>query len=235
MNYGVSFAGESGTKSVRNDDDHPDTPSTTRKDKSRSKGKSKKKKTASSRSSRCVPNKQPKITVGCRGDPRMNEAVFLRLSNPKLSMTDALLRGGFTFGTQTLPPPPGVLDRNVLDDDGVSLQQRKNQLMRRLRKDRDRKKKKKMEAKQKQKRSKKMRSRQRPLAPTGNITAGSTIGSEGKRGHRQKKMMGVGVQMVAIGNIQLLPLLPLLRMMMGVALPLLPISSYWAGRQYWTG
>lgn len=68
------------------------------------------------------------IKFGRKGDPRMNKAVVTRLDNPKISLVDALLIGGFSF-------PKGInrSDRHVYDSDDVSLIQRKNQLLRRLR------------------------------------------------------------------------------------------------------
>jgi hypothetical protein len=67
--------------------------------------------------------------MGRKGDPRMNRAVAARLTNPKLSLLDALIAGGFSFPSDT----SNVLDSDLLDNDGVSLAQRKNQLSRRLR------------------------------------------------------------------------------------------------------
>mmetsp|Transcript_6898 Transcript_6898/g.19362 ORF Transcript_6898/g.19362 Transcript_6898/m.19362 type:complete len:533 (+) Transcript_6898:519-2117(+) len=68
--------------------------------------------------------------VGRRGDPRMHEAVRYRLTHPKCTLLDALVHGGFLFPPLHLA---NVSDRFVRDANGVTLSQRKNQLMRRLR------------------------------------------------------------------------------------------------------
>lgn len=60
-----------------------------------------------------------------RGDPRMNRAVQLKLEDPMLPLADCLRKGGFHY-----PPQASGL---TLDDEGVSLGQRKNQLNRRVR------------------------------------------------------------------------------------------------------
>uniref|UniRef100_A0A7S4RHU1 Uncharacterized protein n=1 Tax=Ditylum brightwellii TaxID=49249 RepID=A0A7S4RHU1_9STRA len=67
---------------------------------------------------------------GRRGDPRMHRAVAARQINPNMTLLDSLLNGGFEF-----PNLNEIFqsDRALLDTDGVSLFQRKNQLMRRLR------------------------------------------------------------------------------------------------------
>lgn len=61
-----------------------------------------------------------------RGDPRMNRAVEAKLNNPHCSLSDALHVGGFRY-------PPRA-DATAVDDEDVTLGQRKNQLNRRLRK-----------------------------------------------------------------------------------------------------
>lgn len=53
------------------------------------------------------------------------QAVNARLANPNMSLFDALVAGGFQYSAEE--------DSNVLDPEGVSLGQRKNQLSRRLR------------------------------------------------------------------------------------------------------
>lgn len=68
---------------------------------------------------------------GRHGDPRMHRAVAARLMNPELSLLEALLEGGFNFPEGT--EGSGKSDRNIFDQDGVLLCQRKNQLSRRLR------------------------------------------------------------------------------------------------------
>uniref|UniRef100_A0A7S1ZCV9 Uncharacterized protein n=1 Tax=Ditylum brightwellii TaxID=49249 RepID=A0A7S1ZCV9_9STRA len=75
-------------------------------------------------------NNTPRPNCGCKGDPRMNRAVHLRLNNPNLSLVDALIAGGFAF-------PEGIKRQNrkkgkIYDSDGVSLDQRRNQLSKRL-------------------------------------------------------------------------------------------------------
>ena len=62
---------------------------------------------------------------GCRGDPRMNRAVAAKLKNPHISLFDALAIGGFNY--------PRNVDAATMDNDRVTLGQRKNQLNRRLR------------------------------------------------------------------------------------------------------
>mmetsp|Transcript_36642 Transcript_36642/g.110061 ORF Transcript_36642/g.110061 Transcript_36642/m.110061 type:complete len:699 (-) Transcript_36642:246-2342(-) len=81
---------------------------------------------------------------GRRGDPRMHRAVAERLANPKSSLLDALLKGGFVFTslleTDDLSSSANangdqqrIDDTKVFDIDEISLGQRKNQLSRRLR------------------------------------------------------------------------------------------------------
>jgi hypothetical protein len=67
----------------------------------------------------------------------MNMAVKARQQDPKISLLDALLQGGFTFPQLYTP---GVKLSQVKDTDGVTVYQRKNQLNRRLREDRNKKK-----------------------------------------------------------------------------------------------
>lgn len=73
------------------------------------------------------------INLGRRGDPRMHKAVSVRLANPSLSLLDALIEGGFQFPCHELAASSGKSDRDILDEEGVQLCQRKNQLSRRLR------------------------------------------------------------------------------------------------------
>ena len=63
--------------------------------------------------------------LGRKGDPRMHTAVKARLTDPKLELMHALERGGFTFTEK----PSGA----VVDADNITLNQRKNQLSRRVR------------------------------------------------------------------------------------------------------
>ena len=67
----------------------------------------------------------------------MNKAVKARQQDPELPLLVALLQGGFIFPQ----PKRGVKDTEVVDTDGVTAKQRKNQLNRRLREERNRKKK----------------------------------------------------------------------------------------------
>lgn len=74
---------------------------------------------------------------GRKGDNRMHRAVTLKLDDPEMSLVDALQEGGFTF--------EGLNEKNkphheVFDQDGVSLMQRKNQLLRRIRVEKKKKK-----------------------------------------------------------------------------------------------
>eukprot|EP00557_Chaetoceros_sp_GSL56_P012930 CAMPEP_0176483644 /NCGR_PEP_ID=MMETSP0200_2-20121128/4029_1 /TAXON_ID=947934 /ORGANISM="Chaetoceros sp., Strain GSL56" /LENGTH=763 /DNA_ID=CAMNT_0017880061 /DNA_START=598 /DNA_END=2889 /DNA_ORIENTATION=- len=73
------------------------------------------------------------INLGRRGDPRMHKAVSVRLANPTMSLLEALVEGGFQFPPHELAASSGKSDRDILDEDGVQLCQRKNQLSRRLR------------------------------------------------------------------------------------------------------
>ncbi len=66
-----------------------------------------------------IPSKQ-----GRKGDPRMHKAVEARLTNPKLSLLEALQIGGFEFH---------YVKEVSYDKDNVLLSQRKNQLSRRIR------------------------------------------------------------------------------------------------------
>jgi len=72
---------------------------------------------------------RPKL--GRKGDPRMNRAVCIRLANPRMSLVDALVAGGFTFPTK-IKRRQNKSDPLILDSDGVSLNQRRNQLSKRL-------------------------------------------------------------------------------------------------------
>jgi hypothetical protein len=77
--------------------------------------------------SRGIPN------LGRRGDPRMHRAVAVKTANldPNFSLLDALRAGGFHFPNDN--EISGKSDREIFDDEGVKLSQRKNQLTRRLR------------------------------------------------------------------------------------------------------
>lgn len=67
----------------------------------------------------------PSGRPGCKGDPRMNRALAIRLENPDIPLFHALRMGGFNY--------PANEDSSTLDNDQVTLGQRKNQLLRRLR------------------------------------------------------------------------------------------------------
>ena len=65
-----------------------------------------------------------------KGDSRMNTAVTLKMDNNDVSLVEALQDGGFNFEGLNEKDRP---HHEVFDQDGVSLAQRKNQLMRRVR------------------------------------------------------------------------------------------------------
>lgn len=69
---------------------------------------------------------------GRKSDPRMLRAVEIKLVEPNISLQDALVRGGFTFqpGKNS---KGGITDKDLVDNDGITLSQRKNNLCRRLR------------------------------------------------------------------------------------------------------
>jgi len=71
---------------------------------------------------------------GRSGDERMHKAIDARRRNPDISLLDALLAGGFLFPNMYAP---GAKSSEAKDIDGVSVTQRKNQLMRRLRLDKE--------------------------------------------------------------------------------------------------
>ena len=63
--------------------------------------------------------------MGRKGDPKMLLAVQARMANPDISLFEAIKRAGFNY--------PDDIDGKAVDDEGISLIQRKNQLSRRLR------------------------------------------------------------------------------------------------------
>jgi len=65
-------------------------------------------------------------------DPRMAKAAQAKQDDPDLSLHDALLSGGFIFTQKG----SGSTDNDFVDENDVSLKQRKNNLCRRLREDR---------------------------------------------------------------------------------------------------
>ncbi len=74
--------------------------------------------------------KKFRIHLGSQGDPRMNRAVQLRMNDPKLPLIDALIAGGFVF--PDINNPEGKRSE-CKDADGVTVHQRRNQLIRRIR------------------------------------------------------------------------------------------------------
>jgi len=73
---------------------------------------------------------KPKSHPGRIGDPRMNRAVQAKMDNPNLSLVAALVAGGFVFPDLEVP---GLKLSTVKDTDNVTVYQRRNQLLRRLR------------------------------------------------------------------------------------------------------
>ncbi len=70
------------------------------------------------------------VRPGRKGDVRMHRAVVYKMENMDASLVAALTHGGFEFeglGTK------GKAHHEVFDQDGISLTQRKNQLLRRVR------------------------------------------------------------------------------------------------------
>jgi len=74
---------------------------------------------------------------GRKGDARMHRAVTLKIENPETSLVEALQEGGFNFDGLKEKGKP---HHEVFDQDGVSLMQRKNQLLRRIRVEKKKKK-----------------------------------------------------------------------------------------------
>ena len=64
---------------------------------------------------------------GRKTDERMSRAVVLCLRDPKIDRTEALKMAGFNYDKSKK-----VQEMKLLDSEGVSLRQRKNQLRRRL-------------------------------------------------------------------------------------------------------
>ena len=76
---------------------------------------------------------------GRAGDARMTKAVQVKLDNPEMSLVDALIAAGFVF--PELNETEAKMRSNVKDTNGVTVYQRRNQLMRRLRQFKEREKK----------------------------------------------------------------------------------------------
>lgn len=74
---------------------------------------------------------------GRKGDDRMHRAVTLKIEQPDMSLVAALQSGGFTFDGLNENGKP---HHEVFDQDHVSLMQRKNQLLRRIRMEKKKKK-----------------------------------------------------------------------------------------------
>lgn len=72
---------------------------------------------------------------GRESDPRMTKAVEIRFSDPNVSPFDALLAGGFVFRDDPRK------NNAMVDEDGITLAQRKNNLCRRIRRLKEREKK----------------------------------------------------------------------------------------------
>jgi len=70
-------------------------------------------------------SRRPQVEFGTRGDPRMNRAVEVKMANPGMPLAVALQNGGFSY--------PADANGAAMDDENVTLAQRKNQLSRRLR------------------------------------------------------------------------------------------------------
>ena len=96
--------------------------------------KQNKRKTPATKKKKQIPSKQASHP-GRHGDPRMNAAVQAKLDNPDLPLLDALATGGFVFKDMN---KPGVKSSEAKDAAGVTVYQRRNQLLRRLRKERQR-------------------------------------------------------------------------------------------------
>lgn len=74
---------------------------------------------------------------GRKGDARMHRAVTLKIEQPEMSLVEALQEGGFNFDGLNEKGRP---HHEVFDQDSVSLMQRKNQLLRRIRVEKKKKK-----------------------------------------------------------------------------------------------
>lgn len=74
---------------------------------------------------------------GRKGDARMHRAVTFKVENSDISLVKALQDGGFNFEGINEKGRP---HHEVFDQDGVSLMQRKNQLLRRIRQEKKKKK-----------------------------------------------------------------------------------------------
>ena len=68
---------------------------------------------------------------GRKSDPRMQRAIQIKQNDPDISLKTALQMGGFHFHLKD--PSGDEIDKNYVDDNGVSLSQHKNNLCRRLR------------------------------------------------------------------------------------------------------
>ena len=76
---------------------------------------------------------------GRKSDPRMSRAVEIRLAEPDIPLQDALTRGGFQFRPRENFVGDGK-DKDQIDNDGIALSQRKNNLCRRLRVEKEKRK-----------------------------------------------------------------------------------------------
>mmetsp|Transcript_6046 Transcript_6046/g.12655 ORF Transcript_6046/g.12655 Transcript_6046/m.12655 type:complete len:661 (-) Transcript_6046:84-2066(-) len=75
--------------------------------------------------------------TGRKADPRMNRAVVLKLRDPELDTFEALIASGFNYPPVEERKSIHKKEKDVVDEKGVSLRQRKNQLNRRLKQLRD--------------------------------------------------------------------------------------------------
>jgi len=76
---------------------------------------------------------------GRKSDPRMLRAVEIRLAEPDIPLQEALTRGGFQFRRRE-DFLGGGTDKDLIDNDGIALSQRKNNLCRRLRVEKEKRK-----------------------------------------------------------------------------------------------
>jgi hypothetical protein len=79
----------------------------------------------SSRTSSPMDSNSHTHKTGRKGDPRMHQAVAARMGDPNMTLFEALKAGGFTYPDDNNP--------NDVDNEEITLAQRKNQLSRRLR------------------------------------------------------------------------------------------------------
>ena len=128
----TSFFAADAATFIKRDGTRPDAfkgPSTARSSKSSTGGRKRRSGNAKSTSSQKSNNRKGRS--GRKSDPRMQRAVQIKLDNPDTALKDALQMGGFEFHPKN--PAKGRTDKNLVDENGVSLSQHKNNLCRRLR------------------------------------------------------------------------------------------------------